>query len=397
MSLSTPSTAAVAANILAQIEASLGQAAPLLPKAFMRVLAAAIAGVFILVYKYAGFILLQMFVSSASAQETVVNGRTIIPLVEWGRLVGVGDPTPATRAELLIDVTVTVQTGVLAAGSQLLFSSTGVTYVTVSSVELDAATVQVIIRAASDQSGGGGVGVIGNLSPADIVSFASPLPNVARDAVVDSQVVTGANAEETEVYRQRILDRFQRRPQGGAYADYRVWGEEGAGILNIYPYTSTTNGEIDVFVEATVASSGNDDGIPTAPQLAEVVSLIELDENGLASRRPGGAAVNVLAITRTAFDVEIAGLLPDLADTRTSIEDAVDEFLRTREPFIVGLSVLPRVDRITVAAVGGVADETASALGATIASVDLTQGGSPIVATTLGDGEKAKLGTMTFV
>lgn len=401
MSLSTPSTAQIADNILAQIEASISQTVPLLPKAFVRVLAKALAGVFTLLYKYAGFIFLQMFVTHASMRETVINGRTVQPLVEWGRLVGVGEPEPATRAELLIEITVEVQTGSLPAGSQLLFASTGVVYLTTAAVALDAATKQVTIRASSDQQGGGGEGSIGNLEPDDIVSFASPLPNVARDAIVISQSVTGADGESEEAYRARILRRFQRRPQGGAYADYQAWGEEVAGIVNVYPYTGAP-GEVDVYVEATEASSGSPDGIPTAAQLTAVAESIELDQDGLASRRPVNGAVNVLAISRVEFDLEIEGLhVPaetglDDATVQGAISDAVDEYLRAREPFIVGLSVLPRRDRITLAAVSGVADEAATALGASITSVTLNLGGSETAAYTLGNGEKAKLGAITW-
>lgn len=398
MSLTTPTTAEIADNIQAQIESSLSATAPpLLPKAFIRVLAKVLAGVFILVYRYAGFIFLQMFVSTASMRETVVNGRTIRPLIEWGRLIGVGDPIAATRAELVVTVTVELQTGSLPAGSQLLFASTGVIYLTTASVFLDAPTKQVTIRASSDQQGGGGAGAIGNLQPGEIVSFASPLPNVARDCVVVSQAVTGADAESDDTYRARVIRRFRRRPQGGAYADYQQWGEEAAGILNVYPYTSDNPGEVDVYVEATIASSGSPDGIPTGAQLNAVRDLILLDQAGLASRKPANAALNVFAITRTGLNVRIADLDPDTPEAQLAIKDAIDEFMRSREPFIVGLSVLPRRDRITQASVAGVADEAASALGATISEVELLNGVNPILAYTLDQGEKAKLGTATFI
>lgn len=398
MSLTTPTTAEIADNIQAQIESSLSQTAPpLLPKAFIRVIAKALAGVFILLYRYSAFAFLQMFVTTAAMRETVVNGRTIRPLVEWGRLIGVGDPIAATRAELVVTVTVEVQTGSLPAGSQLLYASTGVIYLTTASIFLDAPTKQVTIRASSDQQGGGGAGAIGNLQPGEIVSFASPLPNVARDCVVVSQAVTGADAEADEVYRARVIRRFRRRPQGGAYADYRQWGEEAAGILNVYPYTSATPGQVDVYVEATVASSGSSDGIPTAAQLDAVRALIELDQAGLASRRPANAAVNVFAITRVALNVDVADLDPDTAENQTAIAAAIDEFMRSREPFIVGLSVLPRRDRVTVAAIAGVADEVASSRGASISEVTLKNGLSPILAYTLDPGEKAKLGTIGWL
>lgn len=398
MSLETPTTKELSDNIIAQLEASLNQTIPLLPKSFMRVLAKALAAVFVLLYKYGGFIFLQMFVQSASANATTILGVTVTPLTFWGRLIGVGDPTAATSAELLIDVTVESQTGSLPSGSQLVNSGNGVTYITIGSVLLNSPTVQATIRAVSDQAGGGGAGTIGNLDPGAIVSFANPLANVARDAVVDSQTVTGADAEAVEVYRQRVLDRFQKRPQGGAYADYEQWGEEVAGIINVYPYTSDCPGQVDVYCEATPESSGSPDGIPTTAQLEAVLGSIELDENGLASRRPANALVNSFPITRVPFGVRVTGLLvDDLAQVQADITTAVEEYFLSREPFIEGLSVLPRRDRVTQSAVGGVVDDIVSAAGGVFSAAFVEQSSLNIILYSLGIGEKAKADSVTFV
>jgi len=396
MSLTTPTTGQISDNIIAQLEASLNQTIPLLPKSFLRVLAKVLAGVFILLYKYGGFMFLQIFVQTASANETTVNGKTIIPLVEWGRLIGIGDPVAATQAELLIDITVENQVGTLPSGTQLVGALNGVTYITIGAVALDAATVQANIRAVSDQTGGGGAGTIGNLDPGAIVSFANPLANVARDAIVDSQVVTGADAESTEAYRQRIIDRFQKLPQGGAYADYELWGEEVAGIVNVYPYTSDDPGQVDVYVEATPESSGDPDGIPTTAQLQAVLDSINEDENGLASRRPANALANTLPITRVGFDCDVLGLVADnLATVQADISTAITEFFLDAEPFIDGLTIPPRQDRITRSALIGLVEDIVSAANGTFTTVifvETTLAGS-LELYVLQPGEKAKLAT----
>jgi uncharacterized phage protein gp47/JayE len=398
MSLQTPTTKDISDNIIAQLEASLNQSIPLLPKAFLRVLAKALGSVFILLYKYAGFMFLQMFVQTASISETTINGITISPLTQWGRLIGIGDPVAATNAELLIDITVNNQTGTLPSGSQLVNSANGVTYITIGTINLNASTVQVTIRASADQQGGGGAGVIGNLEIADVVSFANPLANVNRNAVVYSQAVTGANAESTEAYRQRIVDKFQKRPQGGAYADYEGWGEEVVGIINVYPYTGDP-GEVDLYSEATVASSGSADGIPTSAQLLAVLNSVELDQNGRATRRPVNAFVNSNAITRTGFNVEIDGVVvDDLAAVQAAITAAITQYFLDREPFIIGLSIPPRRDRITQGAIISIVDSIVSASGgvfdtATIEETDTT----PVTTYELGIGEKAKAASIGFI
>lgn len=396
MSLTTPTTKEIADNIIAQLEASLGQTIPLLPKSFLRVLSKVLAGVFILLYKYGGFMFLQIFVQTASFDSTTINGKEVSPLTAWGRLIGIGDPVAATNAELLVDITVETQTGTLPSGTQLVSTDNGVTYLTVGAILLDAATVQATVRAASDQSGGNGAGAIGNLDPGAILSFANPLANVSRNTVVDSQTVTGANAESTEVYRQRVVDRFQKRPQGGAYADYELWGEEVAGILNVYPYTGSP-GEVDLYSEATVASSGSPDGIPTAAQLQAVKDSCELDQDGLATRRPANAFINSNAITRTGFDVVVDGIVVDnLAEVQSSITAAVTEYFLGREPYIIGLAVPPRKDRITQGAVTGIVDDIVGAAAGIFNTVTITESAVPVTTRELGTGEKAKALSIGF-
>jgi hypothetical protein len=397
--LVTPTTAQIAANIIVQLEAALSQSIPLMPKSFSRVLARVLAGVFVTLYKYAGFSLLQQFVAYASFDETTVNGVVIRPLVEWGRLIGVGDPLGAEQAELECSVVVLVQTGSLPGGAQLLHVPTGVVYTTVAAVPLDAALVTVTARASSDQAGGDGSGVIGNLAAGQVLSFASPLPNVARSATVTGTAVEGAEGESAELYRARVVARFRRRPQGGASADYQQWGTEVEAVRRVFPYTGAP-GEVDVFVESTAGP----DGIPSGALLDDVMASIQFDPDespsptGLANRRPVNAAVNVLPITRQTFDVEVTGLEAlDASVVVAAMSAGVDEFLRAREPFLVGLSVLPRLDRVTQGAVAGVVNEIAEANGASVASVVLRRSGAAIQQYALGHGELAKLGTLTQI
>lgn len=399
MSLETPTTKEISDNIIAQLQATLNQTIPLLPKAFLRVLAKVLAGIFILLYKYGGFSFLNIFVSTASFKETTVNGQVLTPLIEWGRLIGAGDPVAATQAELTIDINVETQTGVLLSGTQLLNTSNGYTYSTLSTINLDAAVVTVDIKAVFDQSGNNGTGVNGNLQINDIISFANPLPNVQRDCTVTAVVVTAADAESEAAYRQRVKDRFQKRPQGGALVDYEIWGEETAGIINIYPYTGIDPGEVDVFSEATVASSGDPDGIPTQVQLDAVKASIELDELGLATRRPANGFVNSLPITRIGFVVTVSGisLVGSLVVVQADITEALIQYFLSKEPFIHGVSILPRKDSITQTAVAGIVENIVSAAGGVFAGVLVELNAVNVIVYTLGQGEKSKLKSVSFI
>lgn len=398
MALVTPTTQEINNNIIAQLEASLNQTIPLLPKSFMRVLSKTLAGVFILLYKYAGFSFLQIFVATATIRSTDINGVQVSPLTEWGRLIGVGDPASATQAELTITITVTNQIGILPSGTQLVGNTNGVTYITIGAVNLNAPTVIALVRAVSDQAGGGGRGIIGNLDIGAKMSFANPLANVQREAVVLTEEVTGADGESEVAYRQRVTDRFQARPQGGALADYRLWAEEPAGIVNAFPYTSDCPGQVDVFIEATPESSGSPDGIPTTPQLEEALNSIKFDPAGVQNRLPANALANTFPITRQVFDVTVSGLNVDnLPQVQADITEALTEYFLEREPFITGLSVPPRRDRITTSQVEGVINDIVEAVGGIFSSGIVSQGGAPITLFSLGIGEKAKVGVITFL
>lgn len=391
MTNNAPTTAEIRDNILAQMEVSFG---PTLPKSFTYVLATVLAGVFILLYKYCGFMGLQMFVGTATLNETVVNGRAISPLREWGRLTGAGDPFEATQAELSVRVTVQSLGKILPAYSQLVNERNGVTYLTLEASALESATVDVTIRAVSDPDGNGGAGTIGNLSIGDKLSFVSPLDGPAQEVTVVGLVRTGADAEDEDAYRQRIEARFQQRPQGGAYIDYKQWAESVEGVRQAYPYATAVPGRVDVYIE----SSTEADGIPTTAQLLAASNAINFDDNGFASRRPVNSLVTTKPIIRSGFKVRVLGLSVDNPIAiRADIEVALRAYFAEREPFLVGLTIPPRLDRITASAISGVVDDVVSAASGVFDNVVLSKGGVDLTTYTLGVGELAKLSEVAYV
>lgn len=397
MALETPTTKEIQDSIVNQVIASTSPVTTILPRAFTRFFAKVFAGVFMLVYKYAGWMFLQIFVRTASFQETVVLGQRITPLIEWGRLIGVGDPTPATQAELLLDITVTNQTGSLPAGTQAVSNKNGITYILLSPVTMDAALKQGTFRAASDIDGGTGGGEVGNLDPLDIVSFVNPLANVERDMVVDSVTTAGTDAETEAVYRQRVIDRFQQQPQGGAGVDYVIWGvsaEPEGTVVNIYPYTGD-DGFVDVYVEASTAI--DPDGIPTQAVLDAVEQAITF-EDGAQTRKPINAYLNVYPITRDDYTVNVLGM--DVSDPTTVedlITDALEAYFLEREPFIDGVIPLPRKDRIQVNNIRSIVDSFVTAAGGTFSDVTLFLGVTQIPSeVSLGFGQKTKTTTVNF-
>lgn len=384
-------TKEISDNLIVQLEATFGSS---MPKSFSRVLAKVLAGVFIILYKYCGFIFLQLFVSTASMRPTEINGKTVTPLIEWGRLIGAGDPFPATQAELVVRVTAEILGTTLPAATQIVSVASGVTYITLQAVALDTTLTDIGVVAVSDQSGGGGAGTIGNLEPGAALSFANPLSGVARGVSVVSQAVTGTDAETDDQYRTRVISRFQLRPQGGAYVDYKLWAESTPGVLQAYPYTSSNPGQVNVYIE----SSTEPDGIPTTAQLAAALESIKYDNStGLATRRPAGALVNTLAIIRVPFSVEIVGLsVENPVTVKANIEAALNAYFVERSPYLVGLTRPPRLDRITESAVSGIVEDVVSLANGIFTEAKLYKSAVLTPIYTLGIGEKAKLTGVTY-
>jgi uncharacterized phage protein gp47/JayE len=304
---------------------------------------------------------------------------------------------------MTIQVVINNPTGTLAANTAYFNEDNGFTYLTQSDVALVGSSVSVDIKAASGPDTVNGKGEAGNLQVGrETVSLVTPDSRVETVSLVTALNVDAVDAETTDSYRSRIITLFRNQPQGGALIDYVVWGIEPTDIVNIYPYTGDP-GIVNVYSEAEITPT-NPDGIPNSTQLDEVKDSIEQDDAGLASRRPTNAFVNSYAITRSAYNVTIirlsvTGSSATLSELRTKIEEALTTYFLSREPYINGVATGRRRDRITDSAVRGVVQDTVDAYDAAFEAltVDKVGGASGLYADSLGEGEKAKLGSVIWL
>lgn len=375
-------------QFIAIFEAQLNQNIPLLPKAFNRVIAKALGMIFVVLFQFGDFVAAQMFVRLASDKPVTIGGVEITPLDEWGRLIGLERGT-GQRTEGTADVTVLTQSGSIPAGAQLLDTDTQQIYTTIGEVLLDAPTVEITVR-------GFEYSTQATLYDGQVLSFVSAPPEVEKNTVVTNVTKQGADPEDTESWRQTQLEWWASRPQGGAYADYRLWGQEVEGTENIYPFSGGTlpnsrEGEVDIYVEA----SDTVDGIAPVALLEAVKANIEKTAStGLADRRPVNCYVNVASITRREFPVIVIGLdVIDTTTTKDQIEEGLSNYFLDRENFIDGLSLLPKRDTVSDGEITGICARIASANGGTVESATLNLG---VPVCILVEGEKAKAGAISF-
>ncbi|GAG20901.1 unnamed protein product, partial [marine sediment metagenome] len=253
-------------------------------------------------------IFLQIFVSTASFKEVEIFGRKLTPLIEWGRLVGVGDPEPATQAILDIDLTV-LSNGTLSSGTQFIGQLNGLTYITQQSyvITTPSETIEVVCVKS---------GIQGNLQSTDILAIANSIGVIEDEAVVNALTAAAIDAEKEENYRQRVVERFQLNPQGGALADYRIWAQDAPGVQQTYIYTGDPS---DVLVYVEGDPDIYPDRVPDSALLLAVGSVIDFDPaTGLSTRRSVTAVIdpvgdksytNIKAVILKSFDIFVTNLV----------------------------------------------------------------------------------------
>lgn len=371
--MTTPTLQEIADNILADLEAEFGQTIPILSKAVWRIVSVIYAGVFIILYKYGTDQYKQRFLQTSNETYTELLGDQV-GIVR----------NPETQWEGQAEATAT-GSGTIPAGTLLTNTSTNVVYTMTAPATIAATTTLDLL---SNEGGD-----ISDLNIGDILTFVEPIGGVSDTATVSSITTQGSDKEELEVYRQRVLDRYRKTPQGGALADYEQWAEEAPNALNAYPYSGSMPGYVEVYLEV----DNQTDGIPTTAQLNNTYdNYIAIDpDTGLATRKPVTAIVEMKPITRPDFDVEVVGLDPDNATIRGEIESALEAYFLRKEPYIQGLSIT-KDDSITNSEVISVIQEVVSNNEATILNVITRENGTLVDVRGLGRGEKSKIGTVTY-
>lgn len=389
--MAKPTTRDIAANIVASIQSKLGQNVPFAAKAFVRVIAKAVAGAVATLWTYGDWITLQLSPFTASFDETTILGRTIRPLVYIGRLYGAGDPQPATAATIRVTVYVTnLPDKTIPAGTTFVAQSNGVTY----AIKEDTTTVSGLAVAqavaVSDQAGTFGLGTVGNLTDptGTDLPLINPVAGFFNYVKFLDVAVPGELAETEDSYRQRVIDRKQRQPQGGAPADYRAWAVDVPGVAQAWPYRADLPGYVDLYIKSTAG-----DGVPSEELLVAVDEYLNDP-----TRRPISAPTWVRPVSIRTFDVEVQGLnVADVVSVQSQIEAALTDYFAEREPKVTALFVPPQRDRVSDVSATSVVETVVTAAGGFLERVTLDLDGNDVGFYTMNPGELAKLGTITYV
>ena len=369
-----PTAAEIKNRIISDLENKLNQTTPILPKAFNRVLAGAIAGIILLLYQAILWTYSQIFPEQADE----VSLRLLGSLVNVFQI-------PAVFAVLQADVTgvetYVIQTGVL------FRSSTDVVYKVTTGGTISSGTASIELTAQES-------GETGNLANGSILDIVQPDSNLDGTATITATNTSGDDQESLDSFRARVSSEYKKRRTGGAPADYESWGLQTPNFNWISPLDDPgLAGEVIVYGRV----DNQTDGIPTGDQLAELNESLNLDPiTGLRTRHPIGPPTDEQPISRFLFDIEIFiqnGSGPIEAD----VENAVTAYVETQEPFNEAINFV-RKDTISEGGIAAIANDVANPQGATITSAVLSQLSPALIIQSyqLFGGEFGKVNSITF-
>lgn len=335
--ITIPTIVQLRTSILADLSAQYGSGISLFGKSFLRAVAYAQAARLKLYYLAIASVQKNIFIDTADPEAL---GGT---LERFGRIKLDRNPFPAQAAQYEIQITGIVGAAIVASTT---FKSDddsahpGILFVLDNTYILVSTTDSIIVRALTP-------GLEGQLAISDTLTATAPIANVNANAVVLTEEVEPLAAEGLEDYRTKGITAYRLEPQGGAQGDYRDWALDAQGVLQTYPYAkSGVTGEVNLFVEATIADSTDSKGTPSAGLLADVEAVVEFDPDTTKpinerGRRPMGAfIVHYLPVTPLDVDIVISGFTGLTADIQASILTALTDALTSVRPFVAGADVL---------------------------------------------------------
>lgn len=168
-------------------------------------------------------------------------------------------------------------------------------------------------------------------TPLEIISGVSTTSQIAPTCAVDANgLALGADVEDIESFRARILFRKRNPPHGGSAADYVMWAGNVAGV-SFFQERPT------VFVERQWAGPGTvrvfplmydlyEDGIPSLTDIARVREYIE-------TVRPAGAVVTIARPDAVVVPVVVQGIEPNTTEVQEAVRaELKDAFFRLSRP-----------------------------------------------------------------
>lgn len=333
-------------SIKADLETQMQTNIPVIGKAMLWVFAVVQAGKLWLFYLALAGVQKNIFIDLADPESM---GGT---LQRFGRVKLNRDPFPATAG--VYTATVTGTTGGVIPARQTFKSNDdsshpGKLFILDTEYTLVGSSGTITLRALE-------TGLDASLIVGDRLTSTAPIALVNSLAIIASVTTEPRAAEDIEEYRAAAILAYQLEAQGGAGGDYTIWAADAQGQKAVYPYAKSGEvGQIDMYVEATIADSTDGHGTPSAQLLLDVEEVIERDPDVTKplyerGRRPISAwQINYLPVEPLPIEIIITGYENITTAKQTLIRNAVIDALALIRPFVASRDVVAdRNDTISI-------------------------------------------------
>lgn len=166
-------------------------------------------------------------------------------------------------------------------------------------------------------------GQAGNAAANTTLNIVTPIAGLnAVATVMAGGLTSGADIEEDDSLRARVLARIQQPPHGGARHDYVAWAKEVPGVTRAWCYP------LELGVGTVTVRFVRDDDASIIPDPAEVATV----QAYIDARRPVTANLTVVAPVAVPIAFQIT-LTPNSAGVQAAVEAELrDLLLREAEP-----------------------------------------------------------------
>jgi len=273
----------------------------------LRVMSDAQAGLCHLVLRFIDWLALQLLPDTAETEWLDRHGD--IWLVN-------SDGTTGRKAATLAQGTATVLGApdvVIPVGARLSYGGVVEYEVIDEVILLDDAPTPIEVRALDP-------GTAGNIQSGATLTFLQPIDNLTENARVE-YIGGGAEVENDDNLRIRVLERIREPPMGGAQHDYVRWAKAVPGVTRAWCAPNEMGiGTVTVRIMCDETRADND-GFPLQEDLDRVAAYIDLV-------RPVAVKDHwVLSPIRQPIDLHIIDLSLDSPDVRAAIEDSINDLL----------------------------------------------------------------------
>ena len=351
-----PFTRPPLADLLSRTEAELAARlglGPLLPRSVLAVLARLVAGQSHLLHAHVGFAVDQVFPDTADA-ENLVRIASLYGILRKAALKSFG-PVVFTGSE-----------GAAIPQGALIRRVDEREYSVSIAVNISGGTATTTVRAVVAETAG-------DTAASTVLTLVSPLTGIDTNVTVDTGgLVDGSDVESDADLLERLLQRLQTPPQGGAKADYVKWALEIAEVTRAFALPQH-------FGTGTVGVTFLVDDDPTTP-IPDAAKVQEVQDHiDDPTRRPVTAVVTVFAPVEVTLDPSIT-LTPDTTAVRAAVTASLEDMLKA-DAAPGGTILLSRI-REAISTAEGETDHTLN---------------SPVADVTTLAGEIVTLGTITWL